>query len=67
MERVQIPPSALLVATARTNDRRELLVWVDAAFRHVLPTLPKKVCGMHVKADILPVLSARVPQEAESR
>lgn len=59
VDRVQLPATALTVVGTDQSGRRELLVWVDESFRHVLKSLPRTIDGAVVQAEIRQPIVAR--------
>ena len=58
-DRVQLPATALTVVGTDRSGHRELLVWVDESFRHVLKTFPKRIDGAIVHAEVRPMITTR--------
>lgn len=63
VDRVQLPATAMTVVGTHQGGRRELLVWVDESFRHVLTSLPKTIDGTIVQAEIRPTMTTRSPSD----
>ena len=59
LDRVQLPRAAMTVIDSSSKGHPELLVWIDSHYRHALKTMPKRIGGVLIHAEIRPAITPR--------